>query len=82
MSESSFSKEELEQVVSKVKRYFNDELDQDIGSFEAEFLIDFLAEEIGSHFYNKGLNDAHRLFAEKAEEVGYLVQELEQPTGR
>lgn len=50
MSESSFSKEELEQVVSKVKRYFNDELDQDIGSFGAEFLIDFLAEEIGSHF--------------------------------
>ncbi len=80
MSEIQFSKEEKEQIVKKVKMYFNAELDQDIGSFDAEFLIDFFANEIGSYFYNRGLNDAQVLFTEKVEELGYLIQELEKPT--
>jgi len=80
MSDIKLSKEELERVVSKVKDYFNDEFNQEVGSFEAEFLIDFFAKEIGPHFYNRGLADAHTLFSEKAEELGYLIQELEKPT--
>ena len=80
MSDTKFSKEETERIVSKVKEYFIDELDQDIGGFEAEFLIDFFAKEIGPYFYNRGLSDAHTLFSEKADELGYLVQELEKPT--
>jgi len=80
MSEVKFSKEEKERIVQKVKMYFNDELDQDIGGFDAEFLIDFFASEIGASFYNQGLNDAQVLFTEKVEELGYLVQELEKQT--
>lgn len=79
MSDIKFTKDETDQLVSKIKKYFNDELDQDIGGFEAEFLIDFFAKEIGAHFYNRGLSDAHTLFSEKAEELGYLIQELEKP---
>lgn len=77
MSEISFSKEETERIVSKVKKYLSEELDFDIGSFEAEFLIEFLAKEIGPYFYNRGVSDAHTLFNEKSEEIGYLFQELE-----
>mgnify|MGYP001812001104 CR=1 FL=1 len=81
MGELELSKEATEQLVSKVKRYFLDELDQDIGSFEAEFLIDFFVREVGPQCYNSGLADAHALFADKSEEIGYLVQELEKPIG-
>lgn len=80
MSEIKFSKDESDRIVSTVKEYFNEELDQKIGSFEAEFLIDFFAKEIGPYFYNRGLSDAQILYREKAEEVGYLIQELEKPT--
>ena len=80
MSEIKFSKDETDRIVSKVKTYFNDELDHEIGGFEAQFLIDFFAKEIGPYFYNQGLSDAHTLFAEKAEEMSYLVQELEKTT--
>ncbi|RLQ20852.1 DUF2164 family protein [Seongchinamella sediminis] len=80
MTDINFSKEETDVMASKIKRYFNDELDQEIGAFEAEFLIDFIAKEMGPYFYNRGLSDAHTLFSEKAEEIGYLVQELEKPT--
>ena len=80
MDEIKFTSDETSRIVGKVKEYFSAELDQDIGAFEAEFLMDFFAKEIGPHFYNKGLSDAHSLFSEKAEELGYLVQELEKPT--
>jgi uncharacterized protein (DUF2164 family) len=79
MSDIKFSKVEKDQIVHKVKNYFNAELDQDIGSFDAEFLIDFFAGEIGAFFYNRGLQDAQLLFTEKTEEIGYLIQELEKP---
>jgi uncharacterized protein (DUF2164 family) len=80
MKEIAFSKDEKELIVQKVKKYFDEELRQDIGGFDAEFLIDFFAAEIGSYFYNRGLKDAQLLFTEKAEELGYLVQEMEKPT--
>lgn len=77
MSELTLSKDAQEALVTKLKIYFKDELDQEIGSFDAEFLIDFLAKDLGPHFYNQGLRDANALFAERAEELGYLVQDLE-----
>jgi len=79
MSEIKLSKEEKERIVQKIKKYFADELDQEIGGFDAEFLIDFFAKEIGPYVYNQGLHDAQTLFTEKADEIGYLIQELEKP---
>lgn len=79
MSEIMFSNEEKERLVSKVKGYFFNELEQDIGGFEAEFLIDFFSKEVGPHFYNRGLSDAQILFSTKADELSYQIQELEKP---
>lgn len=74
-----FTQQEADIIVSKIKKYFTDELDSDIGGFEAEFLLAFFAKEIGPYFYNKGLADASQLLLEKTEEINYLIQELEQP---
>ncbi len=79
MSDIKLSKEDIARIVSKIKDYFDNELEHEIGGFEAEFLIDFFAKEIGPHFYNQGLSDAHTLFAEKADELSYMVIELEKP---
>ncbi len=78
MDKIAFSAEQKDRMVGKVKAYVNEELQQDIGSFEAEFLIDFFARELGAYFYNRGLHDAQQVFNEKAEDIGYLIQELEQ----
>lgn len=80
MKDIKLSQDQTDRMVSKIKRYFSDELDQDIGSFEAEFLIEFFVKEIGPHFYNQALADANRVFVEKVEDASYLVQELEKPT--
>ncbi len=80
MSEIKFSTAEKDQIINKVKIYFRDQLDQDIGSFDADFLIDFFSKEVGAYFYNQGLYDAQTLLNEKTEEIGYLIQDLEKPT--
>jgi len=79
MTEITFSQDQKARMVSKIKAYFEDELQQEIGGFEAEFLIDFFATELGPHFYNRGLFDAMQVLTEKMDEVGYVMQELEKP---
>lgn len=81
MSDIKFTKDETDRIVGNIKKYFYDELDQEIGGFEAEFLMDFFAREIGPVFYNRGLSDARAIFSAKADEIGYLVEELEKPAG-
>ncbi len=81
MSDITFTPDQKARMVSKIKVYFDEELQQDIGGFEAEFLIDFFAREIGPHFYNRGLFDAQQVLTEKMDEVGYVMQELEKPEG-
>jgi uncharacterized protein (DUF2164 family) len=74
-----FSKKEKEIMIQKVKMYFREELTQEIGNFDAEFLIDFFAEEIGGFFYNRGLYDAENLISEKVSEISDLLLQLEKP---
>lgn len=74
----SINAEQKAQLVSKLKRYFEDELDQDIGGFEAEFLLDFIGKELGIHYYNKGIEDAQSAVAQKHSELTDLFFELEQ----
>lgn len=79
MTDIKFSDAEKAPMVQKVKRYFKEELDQDIGAFEAEFLIDFFATEVGSFFYNRGLYDAQTVLAGKLEELTDSILDLEKP---
>ncbi len=75
MSTIKFSSAEIEQLVTKIQRYFAKELDQDLGQFDAEFLLDFFSKEIGGHFYNRGLFDAQAVIAAKLDNVSEMVQE-------
>ncbi|OUR80917.1 hypothetical protein A9Q75_09645 [Colwellia psychrerythraea] len=75
MSTIKFSSTETEQLVTKIQGYFAKELDQDLGQFDAEFLLDFFSKEVGAHFYNRGLFDAQTVIAAKLEDVSEMVQE-------
>ena len=50
MSDITFSNEEKAILVEKLKAYFERELDQDIGQFECQFLLDFISSEIGAFY--------------------------------
>ncbi|GAB1258864.1 DUF2164 domain-containing protein [Aurantivibrio plasticivorans] len=79
MEKIEFSKDEKELIVKKVQLYFHEELDQSIGGFDAEFLIDFFAEEIGPFFYNRGLYDAEVAINDKVSELSDSILQLEKP---
>ena len=80
MSKIEFDKQEKELIVQKIKLYFNEELDQEIGQFDAEFLLDFFSEEIGPRFYNQGLRDARAVLEAKLENIDEALYEIEKPT--
>ena len=80
MSDIEFTKEEQAVLIDKIKAYFSEELDQDIGRFDAEFLLGFITKEIGVYFYNRGLNDAQVILQSRLESVTDAIYELEMPT--
>nr|WP_321456206.1 DUF2164 domain-containing protein [uncultured Cohaesibacter sp.] len=61
MSDISFSIEEKFELVKILQDYFSDELGQELGRFDAEFLLDHIVKHFGPVFYNKGLLDARAL---------------------
>ena len=80
MSSIEFSTEEKEVIGRKIQLYFSEELDQQIGQFDAEFLLDFFAEEIGPFFYNRGLYDAQTVMEARLADISEALYEIEKPT--
>ncbi len=74
-----FNSEEKDAIVQKIRHYFEQELHQEIGQFDALFLLDFFAEKIGPYFYNKGLQDAQTVMVTKMADIDDALYELEKP---
>ncbi|MDH3530056.1 MAG: DUF2164 domain-containing protein [Acidobacteriota bacterium] len=80
MEEIEFTKEQKDAIVAKIKEYFESELDQEIGQFDAEFLLGFFTGEIGPYFYNKGLFDARVVLQTYLDNIDEGLYGLEKPT--
>jgi len=80
MSQVSFSKDEKALIVRKIQLYFSEELKQKIGQFDAEFLLDFISQELGAYYYNRGLYDAQAALTAKLDDIQDAIYQLEQPT--
>ncbi len=79
MAEITFSSDERDLLTQKIQTYFEEELDHEIGMFEAQFLLDFFSKEIGPFYYNEGLHDAQALMEKTVESISDGVYELEKP---
>ena len=79
MNKIEFTASEREALVKKIQRYFDEELNQEIGQFPAEFLLEFFTEEIGPYFYNRGLFDAQAVLEKRMDSIGEAIDELELP---
>ena len=80
MSDISFTQEEKQILVGKIQSYFHAELSEEIGQFDAEFLLDFFNKEIGAYHYNRGLQDARTLLEENAQNIQQAFYEMEKVT--
>lgn len=77
MTAIEFNAEEKAVITQKLQRYLADELTLEVGQFDAEFLLDFLSEEVGCYFYNRGLYDAQTVLSERFEDIGDAIVALE-----
>lgn len=66
-----------EEIAQQLKSYFLENLDRELGGFEAQFLLDFFSEQIGCFYYNQGLADALAAMEQKTQEINDLIYELE-----
>jgi uncharacterized protein (DUF2164 family) len=80
MAEIEFTREERDVICRKIQLYLKEELDQEVGQFDAGFLLDFFGEEIGPYFYNRGLYDAQAILESRLENIGEAIYEIEKPT--
>lgn len=80
MSEVKFSKQEIEIITKKIQLYFYEELNQEIGQFDAQFLLDFFSDEIGPYFYNRGLYDAQSILEDRMESITEAIYDIEKIT--
>jgi len=79
MATIEFSTDERTAIAQRIKQYFTDELQQEIGEFDAGFLLDFFSEEIGPYFYNRGLLDAQAVIEERVESIADALYAIEKP---
>jgi len=77
-----FSKENKDEVILKIKMHFREQLNQEIGGFDAEFLLDFFSKEIGCYFYNQALTDIHALLEKQMESMADTIYDLEKPVSK
>ncbi len=79
-SKIEFSSSEKNIIAKSLQDYFDKELDQELGNVEAQFLLDFITDEIGSYFYNRGIYDAQAILEQRMENITDAVYALEKPT--
>ena len=63
--------------MTKIQAWFDQELDQEIGQFDAEFLLDFFSEQVGKFYYNRGLYDAQAILDDRMDIITEAIAELE-----
>ena len=53
------------QAVASIRRYFAENLEQDIGDLKAGLLLEYFLEEIGPSVYNRAIGDAQVYFRDR-----------------
>jgi uncharacterized protein (DUF2164 family) len=68
-SPSPINKEQKQDVVESLKRFFTETLDAELSDLQAGFFLDYIMSEIAPFAYNQGVEDAQKFFASKVEDL-------------
>lgn len=73
----TLSKEQRDQAVASIERYFIENMDEKIGSLTAGSLLGFFLDEIGPVVYNKAVADVQEKLQARVMEVDIEVHQEE-----
>ncbi|HTL98995.1 MAG TPA: DUF2164 domain-containing protein [Holophagaceae bacterium] len=57
-------------LIGSIKRFFDEQLDEQIGDLKAERVLEFCLKEIAPSVYNQAIADAQAYIQEKAADLG------------
>ena len=69
--------ETAKQLKASIKRYFAENLEQDIGDLQATMLLDYCLREIGPSIYNRAIADAQAYFQGRVADLESVCFEKE-----
>lgn len=82
MPQIELKEAEKAEAIEKLKQYCEQELQVELGTFDAQFLLEFFIEQLGWSIYNQGLADAFGLMENTLEEMSEKIYELQQEPPR
>ena len=71
------SKEARTQSIASIKRYFAENMEEEVGDLKAGLLLDFFIKEIGPSVYNRAVAQAQAYFQEKTIDLDGACYEAE-----
>ena len=71
------SKEDRDQAIASIERYFRDHMEAKIGNIAAGGLLGFFLEEVGPSIYNQAVADAQERMQARVAELDFEVHEEE-----
>lgn len=71
------SKEDRQQAIASIERYFRENMAEKIGNVAAGALLGFFIEEVGPSIYNRGVADAQERIQARVAELDFEVHEDE-----
>jgi uncharacterized protein (DUF2164 family) len=69
------TKQETEEIIHSLKKYFSSELDHDLSELRAKLLLEYVLKEIGPFAYNQGVKHAEEYFRARLEDMNATVFE-------
>jgi uncharacterized protein (DUF2164 family) len=71
--------EAKKQAIASIRRYFQEEWEQDIGDLKAGLVLDYVLRELGPTVYNRAIADARAFFDERAADLDGVCYRAEFP---
>lgn len=71
------TKEDRQQAIASIERYFRENMEGRIGNVAAGGLLGFILEEIGPSIYNRGVADAQERMHSRVADLDFEVHEEE-----
>ena len=76
----NISRKNKDKITQDLQEWLRENLEQEIGNLDAEFLLDYFTENFGGFYYNQALSDVHSLIAEKTESLADRIYDLMKET--
>jgi uncharacterized protein (DUF2164 family) len=65
----TLSDDTTRKALGSLKRYFDEQRDEELGDLQAHLLLEYIVEEIGPSIYNAALSDAQVYLRERLEDL-------------